>query len=63
MTEDTEYQLDMFQENRRTFQNKPTKKPTAQQLAAVIGLDYDSSKIRPYTVVRINPTTVCTLHD
>ena len=61
--EDSEEQLDMFQQSTPKSREKPKSKPTPQQVAAVVGLNYDPSKIRPYTVVRVNPTTVCILHD
>ena len=63
MSETYEHQLDMFKESPEPTRKVVPKKPTPQQVAAVVGLNYDPSKIRPYTVVRVNPTTVCILHD
>ena len=61
--EDSEEQLDMFQQSTPKLREKPKNKPSPQQIAAVAGLNYDPSKIRPYTIVRVNPTTVYILHD
>ena len=61
--EDSEEQLDMFQQNTPKSREKPKNKPTPQQVAAVLGLNYDPSKIRPCTITRINPTTVLIWND
>lgn len=62
--ENFEDQLDMFEETPKK-KGKPQVKETKStaQIVSLSNLGDSVFKVRPFTVVRVNPTTVCILHD
>lgn len=61
--EEDENQLDMFKENKPKRPSLSKPKPEPPRITSLSNLGDVAFKVRPFTVVRVNPTTICILHE